>query len=375
MTTVDPESAAQYGLSVNQNHGCYQRGTSYSIEKKLEVAEVYRRHEQASNGGRPNVTKVAVICRVRRKFVAKVENELLIFGRVIHPKKIQQKRQVGPGASTIDSLDAFVLLMLYLEEPSRSLPSYTEYLFLLTGSIVSESTVSRFWNHAFPIRGGLRKPNMIPFDKFKPENILRAHEYLQIVHRISPTRVKFGDEKLLKGAEVYCRQTRRNVLTGEVPASFTPSDFRNTYSIIGFCCIDERTTALHYRIHDEPNDAEQFGIEIENALAQGFLRGGDILVLDNAAIHAGGENRVLEDWLWRQFGIFVLFLPTRTPEWNPQELVWLHLVQRLKTYPIRILRTYTKHSPAYAAHDILSGVTHDKVVGMYKKCGLDYEVL
>jgi hypothetical protein len=49
MTTVDPESAAQYGLTVNQNHGYYQRGTFYSIEKKLEVAEVYRTYEQASD--------------------------------------------------------------------------------------------------------------------------------------------------------------------------------------------------------------------------------------------------------------------------------------------------------------------------------------
>jgi transposase len=333
MTTLDPESAAQYGVVVNQNDGFYQRGTSYSIEKKLEVAEMYRSQEQARGGGRPNISNIAKICRVSRTFVAKVENELLLSGRVVHPNEIQQECQLGPGAKTIDSLDAFVLLMLYLEEPSRSLSSYAKYLFLLTGNNVSESTVSRFWNHAFPIRGALRKPNMVPIDKFKPENILRAHEYLQIVLKICPTRVKFGDEKLLKGSEVYCRQTRRNVLTGEVPASFTPSDFRNTYPIIGFCCIDERTTALHYRIHDEPNDAEQFGIEIENALARGFFRAGDILVLDNAAIHAGGENQVLPEWLWRRFGIFLLFLPTRTPEWNPQELVWRHLVQRLKTYP------------------------------------------
>jgi hypothetical protein len=38
MTTVDPESAAQYGLTVNQNHRYYQCGTFFSIEKKLEVA-------------------------------------------------------------------------------------------------------------------------------------------------------------------------------------------------------------------------------------------------------------------------------------------------------------------------------------------------
>ena len=87
MTTVDPESAAQYGLAVNQNHGLYQRRASYSIEKKMEVAEVYRSHEKASNGGRPNLTNGAVICRVGRNFVAKVQNELLVFGRVIHSRK------------------------------------------------------------------------------------------------------------------------------------------------------------------------------------------------------------------------------------------------------------------------------------------------
>ena len=65
---------------------------------------MYRSHEKASIGGRPNLTKGAMICRVRRNFVAKMENELLVFGRVIHPQKIQQKRQFGPGVSTIDSL-------------------------------------------------------------------------------------------------------------------------------------------------------------------------------------------------------------------------------------------------------------------------------
>jgi hypothetical protein len=61
MTTLDPESAAQYGLVVNQNDGFYQRGTSYSIKKKLEVAEMHRSQEQARGGGRPNLTNVAKI--------------------------------------------------------------------------------------------------------------------------------------------------------------------------------------------------------------------------------------------------------------------------------------------------------------------------
>eukprot|EP00978_Attheya_sp_CCMP212_P044176 scaffold303372_cov29-Attheya_sp.AAC.1 len=92
-------------------------------------------------------------------------------------------------------------LYLYLEEPCRATKSYTEWLRLFTGAIVSESTVSRFFNHGFPIRGGFRKPNMVPFDKFRPEIFLRANDYLQILIHVAPCQVKYGDEKLLKGEE------------------------------------------------------------------------------------------------------------------------------------------------------------------------------
>jgi transposase len=59
-----------------------------------------------------------------------------------------------------------------------------------------------------------------------------------------------------------------------------------------------------------------------------------ILVLDNVSIHGKGNNTYLKDSLWESFGIFVVFLPTRSPEWNLTELVWLMLVQHLKYYPI-----------------------------------------
>jgi hypothetical protein len=50
MTTFDPEYAvAQYGLRVDQNHGCYQHGAFYSIEKKLEIAKAYRSHGKAND--------------------------------------------------------------------------------------------------------------------------------------------------------------------------------------------------------------------------------------------------------------------------------------------------------------------------------------
>jgi transposase len=302
--------------------------------------------------------------------VKKLENEMHNHGRVLHPKEKKQKRKIGPGANSLDTFDSFVLLVLYLIEDTRTLPSYAENLFLLTGAQVSESTISRFFNHAFPIKGGLRKPNLVPYDKFRPENLLRARDYVRIISKVDPHRLKFGDEKHLKGAEIYCRRTRRNVLTGEVPPCYTAPDFRNTYTILGLCGIDRSTLPLFYQIHDGTNDAESFSRAIEAAVAAGFLKGGDVLVLDNASIHGKGDNTYLEDWLWKSFGIFVVFLPTRTPEWNPTELVWRMLVQRLKYYPIRSVRKFTSDAAAHAADDILSKITHRDIAGMYAKCEL-----
>ena len=151
------------------------------------------------------------------------------------------------------------------------------------------------------------------------------------------------------------------VYEGEVPFILVESDFRNTYCVYGMCGISEETPPLYWRIHDGKNDADEFSFDVETACCAGYLRAGDVLILDNAIIHSGKDNKYLEEFLWREFEVMVLFLPTRAPEWNPQELVWRYLCQKMSTYSLRILRSLNAHSPAYAAHDILGQVTHEQV--------------
>lgn len=85
------------------------------------------------------------------------------------------------------------------------------------------------------------------------------------------TRLKFGDEKHAKGVELCCRKTRCNVFTGAVPPPLTHSNFRNTYSIVGFCAIDEQTTPLRHEIVEGLNDATHFAIQVQLAVVEGFL--------------------------------------------------------------------------------------------------------
>jgi hypothetical protein len=69
-------------------------------------------------------------------------------------------------------------------------------------------------------------------------------------------------------------------------------------------------------------------------LASGFLQPGDFLVLDNASIHYFQELTGLDAYLWNYHGIFLQFLPTRSPELNPIELLWNTLTQRLRHFPL-----------------------------------------
>ena len=50
----------------------------------------------------------------------------------------QERVWSGPGTKTLDALDTFVILILYINEPSRGLPSYAVHLHDFTGTVVSE---------------------------------------------------------------------------------------------------------------------------------------------------------------------------------------------------------------------------------------------
>ncbi|KAL7471199.1 hypothetical protein ACHAXS_011463 [Conticribra weissflogii] len=353
----------------NNGRVCCQ-GKAYGFEKKLQVVSAYFDALRINNDSRPNIKSLSESLGVSRKFVRKIEEELITHGRVLQPSEILTNRDCprGPGANTMDHLDQFVLLRLYLEEPSRSLSSYKQWLFYFTGTEISTSTISRFFLDSFPIKAGFRRPNLVPVDKFRPQNLQKAVEYVKVVSTLCPVRVKFGDEKSLKGADLFNRLVRRNPLTGEIPNITTNPDFRNTYAITGFCGINRNTNPMWFRIHNGTNTAEEFAKDIETAILMKFLLPGDILVLDNAPNHVGKENKVLEDWLWERFAIIILWLPTRAPEFNPIELVWNTMVQRMQAIPLHVLKSVNRDCVAYAAAMVLEKMSHDDIESFYKSC-------
>jgi len=362
--------AAQHGAEVNTNGGFYIRGKAHSIMKKMHVAEKYI---QAKNRGeqRPNHTRIAQQCQVSRGFVSKIETEILSNGQqILTPEEIRAAtdRPCLPGANSLTDLDRFILVLLLEEKPYRLLRNYQQWLLYFTGTNVSTETISRFLKQGLPHKGSLVKPNLIPLDKFKIENEIRAYEFLNVLRTLKTWKVIFGDEKSLKGEEFYSKRVRRNPVTGMVASILTGADFRNKYSITGFCSINsDKSVPVWFRIHKQSNDANEFMSTIKIAVEEDYFDEYDVLVLDNAAIH----DEEMVRWLWETKKVLVLFLPTRSPEFNPIELIWRHLVSRLFSYPIdEAQRKYpsTSDLPALVSRDILEEVTFDIVEKCFKKC-------
>ena len=151
--------------------------------------------------------------------------------------------RMGPGSIILDQSDCFALYCLYRRQPTQSLRSYVYELYPIRGTIVSGSIVSRWFNHAFQIRGGLCVPNLVPYDKFRPRNIEKAVEYIKALARVNPSRLKYAGEKSLKGREIYNKLARQNPLRGIVLPTMTDPDLR-TYYIIGICGISRRSTPV-----------------------------------------------------------------------------------------------------------------------------------
>ena len=91
----------------------------------------------------------------------------------------------------------------------------------------------------------------------------------------------------MNSRSIYNKKLRRYVISSVVPAIITDPDLQNTYSIIRICGIDRRTSPVRFQITQSTVNAELFSMEIEAALAAGYLRHGNIFVLDNAANHSG----------------------------------------------------------------------------------------
>ena len=347
----------------NKQGGMYVNGQRYCTMKRLDVLKAY--FKIFSDTSKVVVSKLSETANVSVGFASKFVKDFEAGKPVLDGKKAV--RRSHPGISTLEKDDEVVLLELYEKEAQTTLHEYQEELLLKRSKLVSIATLHRYWQKRFPHKAKFKAASRVPIDKFKTENMIRSCEFKGRMSRLNMNRVKFGDESHKRGADCFSKRSRANPFTGEVPAIVMDPDFRTAFTIIGFCGIDANTFAFDFYIHRGRNCSDYFFDAIKLSIQKGFLRPFDTLVLDNATIHCKGASRDLDEWLWEEHNILLLYLPTRSPELNPIELLWNVLIQRMKRLR-RGLEGYNNLT-IEIADAILSNISIEDVYKCYQACG------
>jgi hypothetical protein len=361
------QSQMHAGYTINADGGGFCNGVARPLEDKVRVAEVYAWLLKADP--RTSTRATARAGRVSRSFATKVIAEINP-DYLVDPKQKVRQQHVGrgAGAKTISDEDGEILLAMQRENNWLTLGSYSIGPYNATGKYVSRSVICKWFLMKYAVKGALRVLNQVPINKYSPDNCLCLMEYMNIITQIDPMRLKFCDKKHLKGRELFSRNGWRDPQTRIIEPICIPSDFQNTYTIIGVYGVASETVPFNYILHECTNDAAIFSDVILMMVADETLVSGDVLVMDNAAIHHNHESSALEDVLWDEFEIAIIFLPTRAPELNSIKLLWNIMVQWMKTIDLSSPDGRQRHVAATAAAAIMDSFTHYNVAKCYRKC-------
>ena len=326
---------------MNEFGGLYEPGQYYPISKKISVAQAYRRMKDEAAPALPTILDLAKECQVSWHYASRVAQEVELHGQIQAPRMLmlesQNHRHVGDCLSTDE---AYFLLSLRAEAPERPNFDYCHQLEVYSGKRVSPSFISEFFLRGFEHKAKFKKPNIVPVDKFRAANVGRYLEFRYFCQFYSDhTKFNFIDEKHLVNSDCLPRKYRCNPNTGKMDALPVSGDFRESYNLIAVVSPNpEKQHPVEYSIGKQNGTAASFLTFVEYLISRNYFTRGEILVLDNAAIHIGAQAHILTDLLWTYqvdglpLHVSAVFLPARSPELNPIELVFHILARRVASY-------------------------------------------
>jgi transposase len=362
-----------HGLTLtNKNAGSYHPGRMYDHRIKIEVGEAYISLFHENHPARPSTRAVARKAKVDKGYAKKVIEELLETGTLLDPEILKQLRLDDRVPTYHLSIEEEVfLLSLHTETPSRPNASYSRHLRDYSGTTVTPQFIGQWFEKRFDHSGRFCKPNLVPKDKFKQANIVRYMEFRLVLEQL-PNRTKFHwlDEKHLLNRDVESNKVRADPLTGYIPCIFVNGDFRDAYNLVAIISASptkERPVA--YSVGRENGTAASFLVFIQFLLANSWFERGDVLIMDNASIHMGGEADIVEDLLWHAMQVLVIYLPTRSPELNPIELIFHILARRIRSFRYREMAGPCDKAVLDLSRRVLDDMTHDLVMRCCRHCG------
>ena len=352
---------------LNKHGGVYTNGKAFTKEKWVEICVQYFQL-QAELGDYPTVEQLAKYSMTSidsaRKAIRFAKQ-----GFIELPEQGTKKKGVG-SIMQLSEHEVQYILQLYNEEPTRPNYSYKFHLYMMFGRGISESSISNLFLKYFPYKSSFCKTSTFPPQKYSTKNTQRVQEYIEFIQNVNMNRVAFADEKHVKGCDIFKQKVRINPLNGLKPDVVANGDLRNVYNLIATVRHGSTNeSCVFYKISEQNGDSESFyEYVVEGMIGSGFLNPGDILIVDNARIHFNGYCDGLDDYLWEYWHILLVPLPTYSPEYNPTELLFHTLVERMRAISIRSLCESNTKLLQVVNH-ILMNVTPKDVYNFFAHCG------
>ena len=199
--------------------------------------------------------------------------------------------------------EEFFLLALSLEKPARPNREYVAHLATYNGTVVSTTFRSEWFKTRFNHKGSFRKPNLVPLDKFRQENVIRFIEYkLKCQLMFNHSCFCFIDERHLVNLDSVLKKLLCCPLSGWMDFIAVSGDFREAYNLIACSPISGnplKERPLLYTIGKENGTAAAFIAFCEMMVVSGWLRHDEIIVMDNTAIQPSTQAAIVR--IWRGF--------------------------------------------------------------------------
>jgi len=258
-------------------------------------------------------TKAATIFGVKR-WVAKYWKQK-IDDPFFHPGPWGGFRALKFG-NVGDKLVQHILWVQVQQHPSWNIPHHVGAL-TAAGVDVNCGFVARIfqsWGWSW------HKPTHTQIRKYTPANVEYYSVWIVLILSIPWIRLKFLDEAHFVSRDLY----HRRVIGPRGYKLFVveTAELNLSYSLTLLTDLSTPTNPFFISLRSESNTEWDFLNFVVDAVQANRLVQGDILVVDNAAVHFGGETWELLTTLLDGYGISYVFLPTYSPELNPCELVF-----------------------------------------------------